>query len=142
LVAASFLIAGLALAGKSIPLGGILGRWLNDFGSGLYIPVGPELVVYFVAAFLYVSVYWALVNLLPIYPLDGGQISRELFVLSNTRDALRNSLILSIAAAGMMAIYGFSQEDYYLAILFGLLAYDSFTALQQHSGYGGYGRGW
>jgi len=28
----------------------------------------------------FVCVFWALVNLLPIYPLDGGQIARELFL--------------------------------------------------------------
>ena len=28
---------------------------------------------------LWVNIYWGLVNLLPVYPLDGGQIARELF---------------------------------------------------------------
>jgi Zn-dependent protease len=32
----------------------------------------------FVVQFLFVSIFWALLNLLPVYPLDGGQISRNL----------------------------------------------------------------
>ena len=36
-------------------------------------------------AILFVNIVWALVNLLPVYPLDGGQISRELFTLGNPR---------------------------------------------------------
>ena len=30
---------------------------------------------------LFVNIFWGLVNLLPVFPLDGGQISRELFQL-------------------------------------------------------------
>ena len=36
---------------------------------------------------LSVNIYWALLNLVPIYPLDGGQISREMFLLFNVPDA-------------------------------------------------------
>ena len=32
---------------------------------------------HFINHLLFVSVFWGLVNLLPIYPLDGGQIARE-----------------------------------------------------------------
>ena len=33
---------------------------------------------------LQVNILWGLVNLLPVYPLDGGQIARELFTLAQS----------------------------------------------------------
>ena len=47
----------------------------------------------------FICVFWGLVNLLPIYPLDGGQIAREILLLISPRDGIRQSLALSIFAA-------------------------------------------
>ncbi len=81
---------------------------------------------------LFVNVWWGLVNLLPIYPLDGGRISRSVFDLSNSRDALRQSLWLSVFMAGAVAVYGLSQRNdkFYLVLFFGYLAYQSYMLLQ------------
>ncbi len=38
-------------------------------------------------ALLYVNIFWGLMNLLPVIPLDGGQITRELLCLRNPRAA-------------------------------------------------------
>ena len=84
------------------------------------------------------SIWWALLNLLPIYPLDGGQIAREVFTLSNPREGIRFSLILSIVAAGSVAVWGFMDNQTFTGIMFGMLAYSSFMALQAYMG-GGYG---
>ena len=51
-----------------------------------------------------ITVMWGLLNLLPIYPLDGGQIAQQIFVLTNPQDAMRQSLILSVIVGGMMAV--------------------------------------
>ena len=48
---------------------------------------------------LYVNIFWGLVNLLPVYPLDGGQIARELLELASPADGVRQSLWLSVIAA-------------------------------------------
>lgn len=92
---------------------------------------------------LFVNVFWGLVNLLPIFPLDGGQISRELLTKYNPRDGLRQSLLLSIFAAVGVALWALVRlEDKFMALFFAYLAYVSYQALQQFSsGYGG-GRDW
>jgi Zn-dependent protease len=142
--AAVALSVGLLLGGKVVPLGGFMGHWLLRLCVWLNLPldpvIGSDMLFVFLASFLYVSVYWALVNLLPIYPLDGGQIARELFLIWDQSEAIRHSLILSVAASGVTAIWGFSNGDNYLGVFFGMLAYGSFTALQAHLGHGGYGR--
>jgi Zn-dependent protease len=138
------LIAVLLAAGKAVPLGGIAGQWLDNLtlGWNLDFNLGSEGVTLFLFYFLYVSVYWALLNLLPIYPLDGGQIARELFFLWDRGDAVQHSLILSVLAGGVTAVWGFSMGNTYLGILFAMLAYSSYTLLQSYSGRGGYGNPW
>ncbi len=144
LIVAGVLVIGLLAAGKVVPLGGFVGTWLNrlalEWNPSLDVNLGPESIATFLFFFLYVSVYWALLNLLPIYPLDGGQMARELFLLGGSADALRYSLILSFIAAAITAVWGFSTGNQYLGILFGMLAYSSYTVLQSFLGQGGYGR--
>ena len=67
-----------------------------------------------------------MVNLLPVYPLDGGQIAREILLRLNLRDGIRQSLLLSIVAAVGMAALAASRELYFAALLFGYLAYSSY----------------
>jgi stage IV sporulation protein FB len=89
---------------------------------------------------LYVNIFWGLVNLLPIYPLDGGQISQEVFQMVNPRDGLRQSLWLSIIVAVGVAVLAIVRlNDTFLAIFFGYLAYMSYVTLNPYrGGFGGY----
>ena len=139
MLAAVVLGALLMFGGYGVPIHGFVQDWLR-------LPVAPSIanpVAWtFIQYFMYISVYWALLNLLPIYPLDGGQISRELFLRWDKQDALKHSLILSMIAAGAMALKGFTQNDTYLGIMFGMLAFSSYSALQTSTGASGAGRGW
>jgi Zn-dependent protease len=81
---------------------------------------------------LQVNILWGIMNLLPVYPLDGGRIARELFTLKNVRSGIVQSLQLSIGAAGLVAIYALVRRDLFLCIMFGFLAYGSFQALQSY----------
>jgi len=100
-----------------------------------------EVMLYFL---MLVSVLWALLNLLPVYPLDGGQIARNVFTLFSPAGGIRYSLILSVLTGAAVAIYFLVADDrgntqWLPAIMFGLLAYSSFQILQAYSGRGGYG---
>jgi Zn-dependent protease len=87
----------------------------------------------FVSYLLYISVFWGLINLLPIYPLDGGQIARELLMKANPRQGIRQSLLLSVVAAGGLAVVGLVLwRSWFVALLFGYLAYSSYVALQAY----------
>jgi len=81
---------------------------------------------------LWVNISWGILNLLPIYPLDGGRIARELFTLGNPRRGIISSLWLSVIAAGGVAVYAFTQHETYLAIMFGLLGYGSYQTLRAY----------
>ena len=79
---------------------------------------------------LFVNIIWGLVNLLPIYPLDGGQIARQLFTMWNARTGTVLSLQLSAGAASLVTAYAALKGDFYLALMFGFLAYGSFQGIQ------------
>jgi stage IV sporulation protein FB len=93
-------------------------------------------VFIFIQFLLFVNILWGLVNLLPVYPLDGGRISRELFLMSDGRQGLRNSLMLSVATGAGVAVLGLMNGQPFIGIMFGLLAYSSY---QQISGGGRFG---
>jgi len=88
-----------------------------------------------------INILWGLLNLLPIYPLDGGQIMRELCLSANRGRGIEQSLWISIIVAGGVVVFCVMQREIYLALMFGYLAYTNYTLLQHFSGGGGYGGG-
>jgi hypothetical protein len=90
---------------------------------------------------LYVNIFWGLVNLLPVYPLDGGQICQQLLLVNGSRDAML-PLKISMITAGGVAIYALTKLDSgYIALFFGYLAYSSYATMQAYQGRGGFGGG-
>ncbi len=105
-----------------------------------------ELVVDAVVFSLFINLVWNLANLLPVIPLDGGQISRELFCWFSPRRGIPYSLMLSMLASGGVALWAvnchlnglpaFGLEPVFLAILFGYLCYQSYQQYEaQRRGY-------
>jgi Zn-dependent protease len=82
---------------------------------------------------LAVNILWGLVNLLPIYPLDGGRVAREVCTLKNPRAGIVLSLRISIIAAIAMAIAAaVAWQSLFTTIMFGYLAYSSYMTLQAY----------
>lgn len=115
----------------SLGLARILHGQMGPFAA-YFQPYESDLLNRVIWDALQVNILWGLVNLLPIYPLDGGQISRELFTLGNPRAGVIQSLQLSVGVAVLVAIYGLLQSSLFLCIMFGLLAYSSFQTLQAY----------
>ena len=88
----------------------------------------------FCFGFIQIGLFWALLNLVPVYPLDGGQITRELFVLSGTPNAVVKSLKLSIASGVVIGLVGMKYDMMFIGIMFFLLAYSSYQLLQRMQG--------
>jgi stage IV sporulation protein FB len=80
---------------------------------------------------LYVNIYWGIVNLLPIYPLDGGQASRAIFENHDPARGRRRSLLVSTIVAVAIAVLGLITHSMYLLVMFGILAAGSAQALEQ-----------
>ncbi|OAI51342.1 hypothetical protein AYO44_00600 [Planctomycetaceae bacterium SCGC AG-212-F19] len=72
--------------------------------------------------------FWAVLNLMPIWPLDGGQVSREIFEALNPATGQRTSLMVSLVCAVVLAVAGLFLS-FYTALLFGSLAFCSWQLL-------------
>jgi stage IV sporulation protein FB len=89
----------------------------------------------FVNNIFFVTIAYGILNLLPIYPLDGGQIAREVLVMVLGREGVRQSLILSLFVAVSLALASvLFWHETFLALFFAYFAYSSFAILQAYSG--------
>ena len=130
---AGFLLAGLVLAmgvamGGSLIFSTILG--FIPFPVVL-MPYGSGILTDIFVTFLWVNIFWGIINLLPVYPLDGGHVSRYVLIQRDPWNGLRTSLWVSVVTGGVLAVVGFLfLNSIYMAFLFGLLAFQSYQMLQ------------
>ena len=129
---AGFILAAIVLVairsnglGINVPHYGQIG----DPESGIRNPNAALLVWYL----LYINIFWGLLNLLPIIPLDGGQISRYAFHLHDPVHGDRRAFLLSTIAAGALAAYALSFS-LLMTVFFGYMAYQSYLGLQASRG--------
>jgi stage IV sporulation protein FB len=126
---AGFLLMGATIAVACLWLGITpVEAWNYQFVGGRITP--PKYAAYSLFYLIYVNLYWGIFNLLPIMPLDGGQIAMVFLSMHNRREGQRRAYILSVVTAGLLAIYFVKYEQYYNALLVGLLAFSSFQMLQ------------
>lgn len=83
---------------------------------------------------LQVNTLWPLVNLLPVLPLDGGQIALQLWVQHDPWSGVLRALWLSVVTGGAVAVAALLAGQLLIAILFASLAVSSYGALQQMGG--------
>jgi stage IV sporulation protein FB len=77
-----------------------------------------------------INLLWGVLNLLPIWPLDGGQIFGVVAGEVNPRDGQRWTHIAALLTAGAIAVWWASHEEYMLAVWFGYFGFINYQALQ------------
>ncbi|QEG43515.1 site-2 protease family protein [Roseimaritima ulvae] len=126
LVLAAVVVLGVRLAGYEILLLPWMIRWVpGAVGGEPILNIGTFAMV---NCLVWPSVMWAVLNLVPVWPLDGGRIARELFALGG--GTLRQSLIVSLIAAALLAAWGLANQQVFLGILFASLAFGNWEMLQ------------
>jgi Zn-dependent protease len=84
---------------------------------------------------LQVNIFWPIINLLPVLPLDGGQIAMQVMVQRDPWGGTQQALWLSVITGGAMAVFAFiAMQQLFTAMLFASLAVSSYMALQQMGG--------
>jgi len=124
---AALLLAGVVASGDSVGLTFLFG--LLPYPAPR-LPVGgvAELVV---DTLLWVNIFWGLINLMPVFPLDGGQVARYAWLKRDPWGGVRKSLWLSVIAGVLVAVVGLALlQSLYVALLFGMLAFQSYQGLQ------------
>ncbi|OWK36003.1 site-2 protease family protein [Fimbriiglobus ruber] len=102
---------------------------------------------------MWVNLAWGLMNLLPVLPLDGGQVCRQLYRIGGARRSEEAALKTSVAVGAVVAAYGLMDylgqpralfneipselrfQSLFTTVLFALLAYGSYQALEQLRSY-------
>ena len=134
------MIVGLIFAaggGANLTLGGVyLFDWVLE-------GITSANLGYLLDSLIFINLFWGLINLLPVYPLDGGKVSRELLLTANPGRGIEWSLQLSMVAAIAMAIYALFAFDQaiFVVLLFGYLAFASYQTLAAYRNFGGFGGG-
>lgn len=85
---------------------------------------------YVVGQLLFINIFWGVINLFPIMPLDGGQLAGILLTWHNRPQGMRRAYILSLVTAGLLAILCVRMGSIPNALLLGFLALSSFQGLQ------------
>jgi stage IV sporulation protein FB len=94
-------------------------------------------VLHLVALFLQINLYWPIINLLPVLPLDGGQIALQVLMQHDPWGGTQRALWLSVIAGGAMAVFAlFIMQQVFTAMLFASLAASCYMTLQQMGGGG------
>ncbi len=88
-----------------------------------------------VMRFMEVNLYWPIINLLPVLPLDGGQIAMQVLMQHDPWGGTQRALWLSMIVGAGMAVFAFVMlHQTYTAMLFASLAVSSYVTLQQMGG--------
>lgn len=91
-----------------------------------FIERPPMLVEYFMGSFVKVSIFWAILNLLPIFPLDGGHILKAILGPSRLKLTLTISLICAVGFGVLALLNG----PPFIGIFFGFIAFNNWKQLR------------
>lgn len=77
----------------------------------------------------FINLWWGLVNLLPVLPLDGGRVAEQVWAMISPRSSEDGPIKLGLVVAGVVSAYCFWIGARYPAILFAVLAFMNFQSL-------------
>ena len=87
-------------------------------------------VLYMLKDLLWVNFWWSLINLLPVFPLDGGQI------YASIERSPKKVWTVGMVTGALVAIAGFFiLHQIVIAILFGYFAFQNYKRLQHLKGH-------
>jgi stage IV sporulation protein FB len=80
---------------------------------------------------VWINLIWGLVNLLPMWPLDGGQATQILISHFDRSRGQRWTHVISLLVSGILAVMAYSYtRDPFLTLFFGYFAFLNFQILQ------------
>ena len=92
----------------------------------LMLPVGHGVLFVVLTWTKMANLFWSVVNLLPVLPLDGGQLLRIALEGTFGVKGFRASLLIGVVAATLLCIVGFLAGQIFIGALFFLFAFQSF----------------
>jgi stage IV sporulation protein FB len=122
----------VSLAGPGIQLAlwGALWLGLRQLSDDQLDAIPPRLG-FFLGQLLYINLWWPLFNLLPVWPLDGGMVARD--VCTGVSPGLAGFIAIHalLGQSGRFYAVPYLPTGTWVAILFGMLALQNWQLLQQ-----------
>jgi stage IV sporulation protein FB len=94
-----------------------------------YLPDLNPNMLYFLKILVWISLVWAILNLLPVLPLDGGQMLNAILGPQRIRITLWTTIIVSVAA-GLLALR--FTGSILMPVFMGMFAWQAWQALRRH----------
>lgn len=86
------------------------------------------ILIYALEVAINVNLFWTLLNLLPVLPLDGGHLLRILLEGAFGLRGIKVSFFISIILASLIGFYFFFIQQILMGALFFMLAFESYRA--------------
>ena len=84
---------------------------------------------YFLIILIYISFFWALLNLLPVLPLDGGQMLHALLGPERIKITLWITILVAVTSAVTIFML---TGSFIFPIFLGMFAWQAFQGLKRH----------
>jgi stage IV sporulation protein FB len=101
------------------------------FAYGVYVgvPESPALSEAY-WSLIRINLVWGVLNLFPLWPLDGGQMLGVVLGMFSARNGMRWAHVVSLLVAGGLAVCLFSFHEYMMALWFGYFGFINYQVLQ------------
>jgi stage IV sporulation protein FB len=115
--------AGFALYGLVVVLTEIASGmgWMDN----IYLQIAAEQLER-------INLWWGIINLVPVLPLDGGRVCESLLQWFRIRDFETRTAQVGVLVGGLMAWWFLTHHERFAGMLFLFLALQNFSTLQQN----------
>ena len=127
---AGFVLYGLVVClefiliqNRALPLG-------VEVDTGRIVLMNDSLFVESIRDLKWINLYWGLINLLPVLPLDGGRVSEQILGMLRIRNSDEVCVKIGIVIGGGVALLFLMDEKIYAGFLFAFLCVSNIQTLQ------------
>jgi Zn-dependent protease len=119
----------LAVSAAGPAVGIVIGLLALVLKDSIRLPA-ESLEIYTLNALIWVNLGWGLLNLVPVLPLDGGNIVASLFAFFSPSRGRLFACYVSFAAIGALLVVTVTFQQYPATILLFLLAFSTYQAFR------------
>ncbi|MEM7174984.1 MAG: site-2 protease family protein [Chlamydiota bacterium] len=138
----------VAFGGLTYPEGKQIKKWQEFlvvlcgplFGFGLFLiasailalgQIQTPILYNSIRAIAIINFYWTVINLVPVLPLDGGQLLRVIFEGIFKAKGVKYAHFLSLTLSALLCLGSFFIGFFFGGIIFSIFAFQNFTAWRQ-----------